>query len=63
MGNNNTNTNIVLNVKTKKKQGNNSVFIISLAITFIIVFWGILDKRGFEKMSTSALNFLTEKFG
>ncbi len=63
MGNNNTNINTTLNVKTKRKQGTNSVFIISLIITFAIVFWGILDKSGFEKISNNALNFLTEKFG
>jgi len=44
MGNSNTNTNITLDAKCKKKSGSNSVFIISLIITFAIVFWGILDK-------------------
>ncbi|MEG0772469.1 BCCT family transporter [Clostridium sp.] len=59
----NTNSNTVLPLKPKAKQETNHVFIISLIITFAIVFWGIIDKSGFEKIAKGALAFLTEKFG
>lgn len=59
----NIKSNSELPMKCKVKQQVNHVFVISLIITFTIVFWGIIDQRGFEKMSNSALAFITEKFG
>lgn len=47
--------------KTAKKS--NSVFYISLAISVIIVLWGILASEHFESVANQVLNFLTVNFG
>ena len=46
-----------------EKKKNNTVFYISLLISFAIVTWGILAQENFSKFADSLLNFLTNNFG
>lgn len=45
------------------KQKDNSVFYISLALTIVIVLWGIVGSASFSSFASSLLNFLSTNFG
>lgn len=47
----------------KSKQKNNSVYYISLAISMVIVIWGIVAQSNFAAFANSLLAFLTNNFG
>ncbi len=47
-----------LNVKK-----DNSVYYISLAVTLLIVLWGLLAPSNFEKVGNGVFSFLVNEFG
>ena len=46
-----------------KKSGFNTVYIISIAITFAIVAWGLVSPEGFGSFASALFNGLTKYFG
>ena len=45
------------------KKENNKVFYISLLLSIMVVFWGIIASENFQSIASSIMKFLTEYFG
>jgi glycine betaine transporter len=54
---------VIDNHDTKLQHKSSKVFYISIAITLVIVAWGLLAQSNFEKVANAAFDFLVGNFG